>query len=104
MRDEIKIAQFGKCKRAGSGQSYPAQEGGNFFQLFQLYLRESPIILALSSITHYRRAVEFVVHQHSRQTFFNLRNLKLGRGQPGLFLDNLIMLCSFSLGIWYFLV
>lgn len=76
-------------------------------------------MLGSSSIAHYRRAVEFVVHQHSHHKhLFNLRNLKLGCGcgQSDLCLDNLIMLCSlfswgfegfslgglFCLGFWGF--
>lgn len=54
-------------------------------------------MLGSSSIAHYRRAVEFVVHQYSHHKhLFNLRNLKLGCGcgQSDLCLDNLIMLCS----------
>lgn len=90
MHVEIKIAQFEKRKRARSVQSYPAEEGGNIFWLIQLYLKESPIVLALPSIARYR-TVEFVEHQHShRKHFFNLRNLRLGCGcgRSGLHLNN----------------
>lgn len=56
MHAEIKIAQFEKRKWAGSVQSCAAEEGGNIFRLIQLYLKESPIALALPPITRYRGA------------------------------------------------